>query len=84
MRDIGGDGKYCDDNDAQLGRINVFYHEASGGKYVPRTVLIEPGIFDAVCASPLGEIFRPGNLVNQNASSNWAKGHFSRVEHQLF
>jgi hypothetical protein len=37
MHDIGGDGEYCGGNDAQLGRINVFYHEASGGKYVPRT-----------------------------------------------
>jgi tubulin beta len=25
---IDGDGEYCGDNDAQLGRINVFYHEA--------------------------------------------------------
>jgi hypothetical protein len=29
MHDIGGDGDYCGDNDAQRGRINVFYHEAS-------------------------------------------------------
>ena len=29
---IGGDGLYAGDNDAQLDRINVFYHEASGGK----------------------------------------------------
>jgi hypothetical protein len=28
---IGGDGEYFGDNDAQLGRINVFYHEAFGG-----------------------------------------------------
>ena len=62
---IGGDGEYCgDDNDAQLDRIDVFYHEASGGKYVPRTVLFKPGMIDAVRASPLGELFRPGNLVN--------------------
>jgi hypothetical protein len=27
---IGGDGEYCGDKDAQLGRINMFYHEASG------------------------------------------------------
>jgi hypothetical protein len=26
---IGGDSEYCGGNDAQLGRINVFYHEAS-------------------------------------------------------
>jgi tubulin beta len=53
---IGGDGEYCGDNDAQLGRISMFYHEASGGKYVPRTALfdLEPGVIDAVRASPLG------------------------------
>jgi tubulin beta len=47
---IGGDGEYCGDNDAQLGRINVFYYEASGGKYVPRAVLfdLEPGVIDAL------------------------------------
>ena len=82
MHDIGGDG--CGDNDAQLGRINLFYHEAAGGKYVPHTVFFEPGMIDAVRASPLGELFRPGNLVNQNAGNNWAKGHFRRPMHQLF
>jgi hypothetical protein len=25
---IGGDGEYCGGNDAQLGRISAFYHEA--------------------------------------------------------
>jgi hypothetical protein len=25
---IGGSGEYCGDNDAQLERINVLYHEA--------------------------------------------------------
>jgi tubulin beta len=64
MHGIGGDGEYCGDNDAQLDRINVFYHEASGGKYVPRTVFFEPGMIGAVRASPLGELFRPGKLVN--------------------
>jgi hypothetical protein len=28
---IGGDGEYFGDNDAQHGRISVFYHETSGG-----------------------------------------------------
>jgi tubulin beta len=43
----------------------MFYHEASGGKYVPRAVFfnLEPSVIGAVCASPLGELFRPGNLV---------------------
>ena len=61
---IGGSGEYCGDNDAQLDHISVFYHEGSGGKYVPRTVFFEPGMIDAVRASPLGELFLPGNLVN--------------------
>jgi tubulin beta len=64
MHGTGGDGKYCGDNDAQFGRINVFYHEASGGKYVPRTVLFELDMIGAVRASTLGELFRPGKLVN--------------------
>ena len=43
---IGGSGEYCGDNDAHVDRINMFYHEASGGKYVPRAVLFdfEPGV----------------------------------------
>jgi tubulin beta len=53
---IGGDGEYCGDNDAQLDRINVLNHEASGDKYVPRTVLfdLEPGVIGVVRASPHG------------------------------
>jgi hypothetical protein len=38
---IGGDGEYCGGNDALIGRINVFYYSASGGKYVPRTVFFD-------------------------------------------
>jgi tubulin beta len=76
---IGGEGEYCGGNDAKLYRINVFYHETSGGKYVPRAVLfgLEPGVTGAVRASPLGELFRPGSLVNQNkgVGSNWVKAH---------
>jgi hypothetical protein len=52
---IGGGGEYCGKNDAQLDRIYVFYHEASGGKYVPRAVLmdmdLEPGVIGAVTQS---------------------------------
>jgi tubulin beta len=28
---ISSSGEYCGGNDAQLGRINVLYYEASGG-----------------------------------------------------
>ena len=47
---IGGSGEYCGDNDAHLDRINVFYHEALGGRYVLRTVLfdLKTGVIGAV------------------------------------
>ena len=47
---VGGGGEHCGDNDPQLGRIDVFYHEASGEKYAPRAVLfdLEPGVIGAV------------------------------------
>jgi tubulin beta len=38
---IGGDGELFGDNDAKLGLINLFYHGASGSKYVPRAVLFD-------------------------------------------
>nr|CAD7578355.1 unnamed protein product [Timema californicum] len=34
-------GAYHGDSDLQLERINVYYNEASGGKYVPRAILRE-------------------------------------------
>jgi tubulin beta len=48
--DIGGSGENCGGNDMHLGRINVFYSEALGGKYVPRAVLfdLEPGVIGTV------------------------------------
>jgi hypothetical protein len=73
---IGSSGKYFGDNDAHLDIINVFYHEASGGKYIPRTVLfdLEPGVFDAVRASSLGCLIRPGiNLVGKTGLKTTTK-----------
>jgi len=78
---IGMDGKYCGETEGQLDRVNVFYHEAAKGKYVPRAVLfdLENGVLDAVKASPMGTLFRPDNMLNQNngAGNNWAKGHYT-------
>jgi hypothetical protein len=50
---ICGSGEYCGKNDTRLGRINDFYHEALGGKYVPRAVLfdLEPGVIGGVTLS---------------------------------
>jgi tubulin beta len=47
----------CDENGiVAIGSDNVVYHEASGGKYVPRAVLfdLEPGVIGSLRALPLG------------------------------
>lgn len=74
-------GSYVGDNDLQLERVGVFYNEASGGRYVPRAVLIdlEPGTMDSVKAGNYGQLFRPDNFVfgQSGAANNWAKGHYT-------
>jgi tubulin beta len=74
-------GSYHGDSDLQLERINVYYNEASGGKYVPRAILVdlEPGTMDSVRSGPFGQIFRPDNFVfgQSGAGNNWAKGHYT-------
>jgi single-stranded-DNA-specific exonuclease len=41
----------------QLERINVYFNEATGGRYVPRAILmdLEPGTMDSVRAGPFGQ-----------------------------
>ncbi|XP_053189952.1 tubulin beta chain-like isoform X3 [Scomber japonicus] len=57
-------GTYHGDSDLQLDRISVYYNEATGGKYVPRAILVdlEPGTMDSVRSGPFGQIFRPDNF----------------------
>jgi len=74
-------GFYKGDSDLQLERIGVYYSEASDGKYVPRSILVdlEPGVLDGIKAGPMGSLFRPDNYVNaqSGAGNNWAKGHYT-------
>ena len=43
----------------------MYYNEATGGKYVPRAVLVdlEPGTMDSVRSGPFGQLFKPDNYV---------------------
>jgi len=78
---IDPSGRYVGDSDLQLERINVYFNEAMGGRYVPRAVLVdlEPGTMDSVRAGPFGQMFRPDNFVfgQSGAGNNWAKGHYT-------
>ena len=74
-------GSYVGDSDLQIERINVYFNEATGGRYVPRAILmdLEPGTMDSVRAGPFGQLFRPDNFVfgQSGAGNNWAKGHYT-------
>jgi tubulin beta len=75
------DGVYRGDCDLQLERINVYFSEATGGRFVPRAVLVdlEPSTIDYIKASRVGALFRPDNFVSgsSGAGNNWAKGHYT-------
>jgi len=78
---IDSTGNYTGDQDMQLERINVYFNEGQGGRYVPRAVLtdLEPGTMDAIRAGTHGSLFRPDNYVfgQSGAGNNWAKGHYT-------
>ncbi|RVW42564.1 Tubulin beta-6 chain [Vitis vinifera] len=71
-------GRYNGDgsSDLQLERINVYYNEASGGRYVPRAVLmdLEPGTMDSIRSGPYGQIFRPDNFVLEAENCDCMQG----------
>uniref|UniRef100_A0A0N4ZN55 Tubulin beta chain n=1 Tax=Parastrongyloides trichosuri TaxID=131310 RepID=A0A0N4ZN55_PARTI len=79
---IQTDGSFAGNNaDKCLDRIDVYYNEANGGKYVPRAVMVdlEPGTMDSIRSSTYGQLFRPDNFVfgQSGAGNNWAKGHYT-------
>ena len=62
---IDATGNYVGTSRVQLERVNVYFNEASGGRYVPRAVLmdLEPGTMDSLRTGPYGQLFRPDNFV---------------------
>ncbi|XP_071942225.1 tubulin beta-4A chain-like [Antedon mediterranea] len=78
---IAPDGTYNGSSDLQLERINVFYNEATGGKYVPRAILVdlEPGTMDAARSGQYGQLFHPDNFIfgQTGAGNNWGKGYYT-------
>jgi hypothetical protein len=80
-------GRYVGTSDVQLERVNVYYNEASCGRFVPRAVLmdLEPGTMDAVSSGPYGRIFRPDNFVFGQSGAGMGQGalHRGRRAHRL-
>ena len=90
---INKDGAYAPsegdteaDKQLKLERIDVYFQEAQGDRYVPRALLVdlEPGCLDQIRAGPIGGLFRPDNYIHaaSGAGNNWAKGHYTEgAEH---
>ncbi|KAJ5071629.1 tubulin beta chain [Anaeramoeba ignava] len=78
---ISHSGIYEGDNELQLERVNVYFNEATGGKYVPRSILVdlESGTMDNIRSGKLKTLFKPNNFVygTTGAGNNWAKGHYT-------
>lgn len=73
---VNPDGQYAGDSDLQLERINVYFSEAVGGRYVPRALLVdlEPGTMDSLRSAPTGSLFRPGECLTyygQAGARSW-------------
>ena len=62
-------------------RLNVYYHEVMGGRYVPRSILtdLEPSVLDSIRSAPFGQLFRPENFIfgKTGAGNNFAKGYYT-------
>ncbi|RAL10871.1 tubulin beta chain [Aspergillus homomorphus CBS 101889] len=74
-------GVYRGASALKLERMNVYFNEVAGRKYVPRAVLVdlEPGTMDAIRSGPIGSLFRPDNFIfgQSGAGNNWAKGQYT-------
>ncbi|ODQ67806.1 beta tubulin [Nadsonia fulvescens var. elongata DSM 6958] len=66
---------------SETDRLDVFFNEASGGKYVPRAVCVdlEPATLDTIRSGELRGLFRPDNMISgqSGAGNNWAKGFYT-------
>lgn len=75
-------GTFYGDNDVQIARSYVYFNEIQGGRFVPRSVLVdlEPGVLGNVAADKkLGKFFNPDTFVSaQNGAGNcWAQGYLT-------
>ncbi|KAJ1919736.1 structural constituent of cytoskeleton [Mycoemilia scoparia] len=78
---ITGDGSFEGNSSKQLERINVYFNESHGGRYVPRSlnVDLEPAVIEGIKLSKIGKLFAPDSYISgqSGAGNNWAKGFYT-------
>ena len=57
--------------DKQLAKIDVYFNEAQGSRYVPRAVLVDldDGTLDSISSGPYGRLFSPDNFLAGQVSN---------------
>lgn len=75
-------GTWIGNDDRQIQKSDVYFNEIPGGRFVPRSVLVdlEPGVLGQVQSDKrMGRLFNPDNFIaaQDGAGNNWAKGYFS-------
>ena len=63
-------GTYRGDSDLQLERINVYYNEATGGRYVPRAILMDLEVDIYICEFFFAHIIHLVMLINIHIARN--------------
>ncbi|XP_076629472.1 tubulin beta-1 chain-like isoform X2 [Colletes latitarsis] len=78
---LSPDGIFCGESDLQLQRINVYFTEAPGYRFVPRSVLVDldSGSLNSLRSGLFGRLYKPDNFVagHASAANNWAKGYYT-------
>lgn len=78
---IDGSGVFTGESPLQSERLNVYFNEASGGHYVPRSVCVdlESGVVDQIKASKIGQLYKPDSFIfgSGGAGNVWAKGYYT-------
>lgn len=79
---IRPDRLWSGDDERQRECIDVFYNKETGGRYFPRTILVDLDDEQSLTWQelPFGSLFRPKNCMILNiggADKNWAKGFYT-------
>ncbi|CAL6066877.1 Beta-tubulin_2 [Hexamita inflata] len=62
-----------------VGNQSVHFQEASNGRHVPRSVLVdlEPTVLEKIRNGSMGSVFRPQSFISgvEGVTNNWARGY---------
>ncbi|XP_055137499.1 tubulin beta-8 chain-like isoform X9 [Symphalangus syndactylus] len=81
---IDSAGTYHGDSHLQLERINVYYNEASSGRYMPHAVVmdLEPGTMDSVRSRPFGQGFQLTHSLGGGTGSGMGTLLLSKIREE--